>query len=169
MAREPWWSDPPGAHSSRGLLRDDGAWRRTVAYPPHPIRYNRNREKKAPNAKRFGAFLMDGLQTHRSPDLTSMIRILYAKYPGGRGTHNMTNADYFTFFTLPRKLHLDPAALEKNFYTLSRKTPPRPLRLQAPRRARSRPRPVPSRSSTTPTAPSKIPSSAPNTSSPWRA
>jgi molecular chaperone HscB len=36
----------------------------------------------------------------------------------------MTNADYFTFFTLPRKLHLDPAALEKNFYTLSRKLHP---------------------------------------------
>ncbi len=38
----------------------------------------------------------------------------------------MTTAttDYFTFFTLPRKLHLDTAALEKNFYTLSRKLHP---------------------------------------------
>ncbi len=33
-------------------------------------------------------------------------------------------ADYFTFFSLPRKLHLDTAALEKNFYTLSRKLHP---------------------------------------------
>ena len=36
----------------------------------------------------------------------------------------MTNADYFTFFTLPRKLRLDSAALEKNFYSLSRKLHP---------------------------------------------
>ena len=38
----------------------------------------------------------------------------------------MTTAttDYFTFFTLPRKLHLDTTALEKNFYTLSRKLHP---------------------------------------------
>jgi molecular chaperone HscB len=36
----------------------------------------------------------------------------------------MSNSDYFTFFTLPRKLHLDTAALEKNFYTLSRKLHP---------------------------------------------
>ena len=36
----------------------------------------------------------------------------------------MTSADYFTFFTLPRKLHLDPAALEENFYTLSRRLHP---------------------------------------------
>jgi molecular chaperone HscB len=33
-------------------------------------------------------------------------------------------ADFFTFFTLPRKLHLDTAALEKTFYTLSRKLHP---------------------------------------------
>jgi molecular chaperone HscB len=32
--------------------------------------------------------------------------------------------DYFTFFTLPRKLHLDTAALERSFYTLSRKLHP---------------------------------------------
>jgi molecular chaperone HscB len=32
--------------------------------------------------------------------------------------------DFFTFFTLPRKLHLDTAALEKTFYTLSRKLHP---------------------------------------------
>src|ERR1700729_2853969 len=37
---------------------------------------------------------------------------------------NETQLDYFTFFTLPRKLHLDTATLEKNFYTLSRKLPP---------------------------------------------
>jgi molecular chaperone HscB len=36
----------------------------------------------------------------------------------------MANQDYFTFFALPRKLHLDPTALEKNFYTLSRKLHP---------------------------------------------
>ncbi len=33
-------------------------------------------------------------------------------------------ADFFTFFTLPRKLALDAAALEKQFYTLSRKLHP---------------------------------------------
>jgi molecular chaperone HscB len=33
----------------------------------------------------------------------------------------MTNQDFFTFFTLPRKLALDVPALEKQFYTLSRK------------------------------------------------
>ncbi len=33
-------------------------------------------------------------------------------------------ADFFTFFTLPRKLALDTAALEKQFYTLSRKLHP---------------------------------------------
>jgi molecular chaperone HscB len=32
--------------------------------------------------------------------------------------------DYFTFFGLPRKLHLDIAALEKDFYELSRKLHP---------------------------------------------
>lgn len=32
--------------------------------------------------------------------------------------------DYFTFFGLPRKLNLDTAALEKNFYELSRKLHP---------------------------------------------
>ena len=36
----------------------------------------------------------------------------------------MSNSDYFTFFSLPRHLHLDTAALEKNFYTLSRKLHP---------------------------------------------
>jgi molecular chaperone HscB len=36
----------------------------------------------------------------------------------------MSNSDYFTFFSLSRKLHLDTAALEKNFYTLSRKLHP---------------------------------------------
>ena len=35
-----------------------------------------------------------------------------------------THPDFFTFFTLPRKLHLDTAALEKAFYTLSRKLHP---------------------------------------------
>ncbi len=33
-------------------------------------------------------------------------------------------ADFFTFFTLPRKLVLDVPALEKHFYTLSRKLHP---------------------------------------------
>ena len=33
-------------------------------------------------------------------------------------------ADFFTFFTLPRKLHLDVPALEEHFYTLSRKLHP---------------------------------------------
>jgi molecular chaperone HscB len=32
--------------------------------------------------------------------------------------------DYFTFFALPRKLHLDVRALEKDFYELSRKLHP---------------------------------------------
>jgi molecular chaperone HscB len=32
--------------------------------------------------------------------------------------------DYFTFFGFPRKLHLDTAALEKEFYALSRKLHP---------------------------------------------
>jgi molecular chaperone HscB len=32
--------------------------------------------------------------------------------------------DYFTFFGFPRKLRLDPAALEKEFYALSRKLHP---------------------------------------------
>jgi molecular chaperone HscB len=32
--------------------------------------------------------------------------------------------DYFSFFALPRKLNLDVAALEKDFYTLSRKLHP---------------------------------------------
>src|ERR1700734_2081652 len=32
--------------------------------------------------------------------------------------------DYFTFFSLPRKLQLDSPALEKQFYTLSRKLHP---------------------------------------------
>jgi molecular chaperone HscB len=32
--------------------------------------------------------------------------------------------DYFTFFALPRKLHLDVPALEKDFYDLSRKLHP---------------------------------------------
>ncbi len=38
----------------------------------------------------------------------------------------MTTAttDYFTFFSLPQKLHLDTSALEKAFYTLSRKLHP---------------------------------------------
>ncbi|NUQ30678.1 MAG: Fe-S protein assembly co-chaperone HscB [Acidobacteriaceae bacterium] len=33
-------------------------------------------------------------------------------------------SDYFAFFGLPRHLHLDTAALEKQFYTLSRKLHP---------------------------------------------
>jgi molecular chaperone HscB len=33
-------------------------------------------------------------------------------------------ADYFTFFALPRKLNIDVAALEKEFYSLSRKLHP---------------------------------------------
>jgi molecular chaperone HscB len=33
-------------------------------------------------------------------------------------------ADYFTFFSLPPKLHLDTSALEKAFYSLSRKLHP---------------------------------------------
>src|SRR6195952_3027439 len=38
----------------------------------------------------------------------------------------LTNAgpDYFTFFTLPRKLHIDTAALETAFYAQSRKLHP---------------------------------------------
>jgi molecular chaperone HscB len=36
----------------------------------------------------------------------------------------MTNQDFFTFFTLPRKLTLDVPALEKQFYILSRKLHP---------------------------------------------
>jgi len=32
--------------------------------------------------------------------------------------------DYFSFFALPRKLNLDPAALEREFYNLSRKLHP---------------------------------------------
>lgn len=32
--------------------------------------------------------------------------------------------DYFSFFGLPRKLNIDPAALEREFYTLSRKLHP---------------------------------------------
>ena len=36
----------------------------------------------------------------------------------------MSSADYFTFFSLPPKLHLDTSALEKSFYTLSRKLHP---------------------------------------------
>jgi len=35
-----------------------------------------------------------------------------------------TPVDYFTFFGLPRKLNLDAAALEKDFYELSRKLHP---------------------------------------------
>ena len=35
--------------------------------------------------------------------------------------------DYFTFFGLPRKLNLDTAALEKEFYALSRKLASRPF------------------------------------------
>src|SRR3984885_1222161 len=37
---------------------------------------------------------------------------------------NQNQFDYFTFFTLPRKLHVDTVALEKSFYTLSRKLHP---------------------------------------------
>jgi molecular chaperone HscB len=36
----------------------------------------------------------------------------------------MSSADYFTFFSLPPKLHVDTAALEKAFYSLSRKLHP---------------------------------------------
>lgn len=36
----------------------------------------------------------------------------------------MNNPDFFTFFTLPRKLALDTATLEKQFYALSRKLHP---------------------------------------------
>jgi molecular chaperone HscB len=36
----------------------------------------------------------------------------------------MFSADYFTFFSLPPKLHLDTSALEKAFYSLSRKLHP---------------------------------------------
>lgn len=36
----------------------------------------------------------------------------------------MNNQDFFTFFTLPRKLVLDVPALEKQFYALSRKLHP---------------------------------------------
>ncbi len=35
-----------------------------------------------------------------------------------------TPVDYFTFFALPRKLNLDTAALEREFYVLSRKLHP---------------------------------------------
>ena len=38
-------------------------------------------------------------------------------------SHDAQN-NYFNFFSLPRKLHLDTAALEKTFYTLSRKLHP---------------------------------------------
>src|ERR1700729_1766706 len=37
---------------------------------------------------------------------------------------NETQLDYFTFFTLPRKLHLDTVSLEQRFYTLSRRLHP---------------------------------------------
>ena len=36
----------------------------------------------------------------------------------------MSSADYFTFFSLPPKLQLDTSALEKAFYSLSRKLHP---------------------------------------------
>jgi molecular chaperone HscB len=36
----------------------------------------------------------------------------------------MSSADYFTFFSLPPKLRLDTSALEKAFYSLSRKLHP---------------------------------------------
>jgi molecular chaperone HscB len=36
----------------------------------------------------------------------------------------MSSADYFTFFSLPPKLHLDTSSLEKAFYSLSRKLHP---------------------------------------------
>jgi molecular chaperone HscB len=36
----------------------------------------------------------------------------------------MSSADYFTFFSLPPKLRIDTSALEKAFYTLSRKLHP---------------------------------------------
>ena len=36
----------------------------------------------------------------------------------------MSSDDYFTFFSLPPKLHIDTPALEKAFYTLSRKLHP---------------------------------------------
>ena len=36
----------------------------------------------------------------------------------------MSSADYFTFFSLPPKLHIDTSALEKAFYSLSRKLHP---------------------------------------------
>jgi molecular chaperone HscB len=35
-----------------------------------------------------------------------------------------TQNNYFSFFSLPRKLHLDTTGLEKSFYTLSRKLHP---------------------------------------------
>jgi molecular chaperone HscB len=38
-------------------------------------------------------------------------------------SHDAQN-NYFNFFSLPRKLHLDTAALEKTFYALSRKLHP---------------------------------------------
>jgi molecular chaperone HscB len=38
-------------------------------------------------------------------------------------SHDAQN-NYFSFFSLPRKLHLDTTALERNFYTLSRKLHP---------------------------------------------
>src|ERR1700682_1002769 len=38
-------------------------------------------------------------------------------------SHDAQN-NYFNFFFLPRKLHLDTAALDKTFYTLSRKLHP---------------------------------------------
>src|ERR1700730_18320208 len=38
-------------------------------------------------------------------------------------SHDAQN-NYFSFFSLPRKLNLDTAALEKTFYTLSRKLHP---------------------------------------------
>ena len=51
-------------------------------------------------------------------------------------------ADYFTFFSLPRKLHLDTAALEKNFYTLSRKLHPDRFAARPARGTRRRARPL---------------------------
>jgi molecular chaperone HscB len=38
-------------------------------------------------------------------------------------SHNAQD-NYFSFFSLPRKLHLDTTALERNFYTLSRRLHP---------------------------------------------
>ena len=41
-----------------------------------------------------------------------------------KGTPTIGSMNYFEFFTLPRKLTLDVVALEKQFYTLSRKLHP---------------------------------------------